>query len=259
MTADLLLMCMLSLLAGMMDAAVGGGGLLQIPGLFSLMPAHTPVATVMGTNKFSAVCGTLMSGVQYVRKIPVPWKMLLPAAALAYITSFSGSMLVSYIPVHWFKPFILLVLIAMAIYTFSKKDFGQSQRKQRLSKNEWYVGLACGALIGFYDGVIGPGTGSFLTFMFIRLFAFDFLTAVASSKIINVTTNLAALSFFIPNDYIIWAWALPLAAANLTGGIIGTHIALRGGTRFLRYGFMLLLTVLIGKFAWDLLPLLQAS
>ena len=257
--SELVLMCVLSLLAGIMDAAVGGGGLLQIPALFSLMPANTPIATVMGTNKFASICGTFMSGVQYVRKIAVPWKMLLPAAALAFLTSFGGSMLVTYIPVQWFKPFILLVLVAMAIYTFCKKDFGQQERSHALSKKEWYIGLACGALIGFYDGLIGPGTGSFLTFVFIRLFAFDFLTAVASSKIINITTNLAALSFFVPNGYILWAWAIPLAVANLSGGIIGTHIALRGGTRFLRYGFMVLLVVLIGKFAWDLLPLLQAA
>lgn len=256
---DLILMCVLALLAGMMDAAVGGGGLVQIPALFGLLPAHTPVATVMGTNKFASICGTLTSGWQYVRKIAVPWKMLLPAACLAFITSFLGSMVVSHIPVKWIKPFILLVLVVMAIYTFSKKDFGQTKREHVLSRKEWYIGLACGALIGFYDGVIGPGTGSFLTFMFIRLFAFDFLTAVASSKIINVTTNLAALSFFIPHGYILWAWAIPLALCNLTGGVIGTHIALRGGTRFLRYGFMVLLVILIGKFAWDLLPMLQAS
>ena len=115
--SDLLLMCVLAFLAGMMDAAVGGGGLLQIPSLFSLMPAHTPIATVMGTNKFASVCGTLTSGWQYVRKIPVPWKMPLPAAVLAAITSFGGSMLVSHIPVQWFKPFILLVLVVMAVYT----------------------------------------------------------------------------------------------------------------------------------------------
>ncbi|WP_171461059.1 sulfite exporter TauE/SafE family protein [Vitreoscilla sp. C1] len=254
---ELLWMCLFAFLAGMMDAAVGGGGLVQIPALFGLLPANTPIATVMGTNKFASMCGTLTAGWQYVRKINVPWKMLLPAAALAFITSYFGSMLVSHIPVHWFKPFILLILVVMAIYTFCKKDFGQKERQSSLSQKEWLIGLACGALIGFYDGVIGPGTGSFLTFMFIRLFAFDFLTAVASSKIINITTNLAALSFFIPNDYILWAWAIPLAACNLSGGFIGTQIALRGGSGFLRYGFMLLLVILIAKFAYDLLPLWQ--
>ena len=252
MTIELLWMCVFAFLAGMMDAAVGGGGLLQIPALFGLLPSQTPVATIMGTNKFAAVMGTLTSGWQYVRKIQVPWKMLLPAAALAFITSYSGSMLVSHIPVQWFKPLILVVLIVMAVYTFCKKDFGQKVRQHQLTQKEWCIGLACGALIGFYDGVIGPGTGSFLTFMFIRLFAFDFLTAVASSKIINVTTNLAALSFFIPHGYLLWAWAIPLAICNLCGGVVGTHLALKGGTRFLRYGFMVLLVILIGKFAIDL-------
>ena len=214
--------------AGLMDAAVGGGGLLQIPGLFNLLPNATPVASVMGVNKFASCCGTLTATGQYLRRIPVPWKMLLPAAAL-------------------------VIMIAMCLYTFLKKDLGQTVRTEKLTRRETLWGLFFGALIGFYDGVFGPGTGSLLAFVFVRFYGYDFLAANASAKVINSTTNLAALTFFIPQGHVVWAWAIPLAVANLCGGVVGARLAMRGGTRLLRYGFMLLLCLTIGKFAWDLL------
>lgn len=251
MESEIILLLVVGFLAGLMDAAVGGGGLLQIPGLFSLMPSSTPVATVMGVNKFASCTGTTMAGFQFVRKIRVPWKMLLPAALLAFAFSYLGAQLVSWIPVRYMKPAMLVIMAGMFVYTFFKKSLGQTVRERALSRREYYLGLLSGALIGLYDGIFGPGTGSFLTFIFVRFFAFDFMTATASAKIINITTNLAALSYFVPNGYIIWAWALPLAAANLIGGMVGANLAIRGGTRFLRYGFMALLVVLIGKFGWD--------
>ncbi len=238
-------------MAGLMDAAVGGGGLLQIPGLFSLLPAGTPVPTVMGVNKFASSCGTGMATAQFVRKIRVPWKMLLPAAVLAFIFSYSGAKLVAYIPTQYMKPAMLVIMAVMFVYTFFKKNLGQTVRQHALSPKEHRLGLLFGALIGFYDGVFGPGTGSLLAFIFVRFFAFDFMTATASAKIINLTTNFAALSYFIPNGHINWTWALPLAAANLSGGLLGARLAMRGGSRFLRYGFILLLLIMISRFGYD--------
>jgi len=238
---------------GLMNAAVGGGGLLQIPGLFNLLPASTPVASVIGTDKFAALCGTLTATGQYLRKIPLPWKMLLPVAVLAFAASYLGAKAVVFFPVQYMKPAMLLIMIAMCLYTFLKKDLGQAVRTEKLTRRETLCGFFFGALIGFYDGIFGPGTGSLLAFVFVRFYGYDFLTANASAKVINSTTNLAALTFFIPQGHVVWVWAVPLALANLCGGIIGAHLAIRGGTRFLRYGFMLLLCLTIGKFAWDLL------
>lgn len=238
-------------LAGLMDAAVGGGGLLQIPALFGTFPQAAPAA-ILGTNKFASCCGTVTAGVQFVRKICVPWKMLLPAALLAFAFSYTGAKLTSHIPVNYMKPAMLAIMAVMFVYTFFKKSLGQTARETALSRREYALGLFFGALIGFYDGIFGPGTGSLLAFVFVRFFAYDFITATASSKIINITTNLAALCFFVPNGHIAWAWALPLAAANLCGSMAGAYLAIRGGTKFLRYGFMVLLVVLIGKFGWDI-------
>ena len=150
--------------AGLMDAAVGGGGLLQIPGLFNLLPNATPVASVMGVNKFASCCGTLTATGQYLRRIPVPWKML-----------------------QYMKPAMLVIMIAMCLYTFLKKDLGQTVRTEKLTRRETLWGLFFGALIGFYDGVFGPGTGSLLAFVFVRFYGYDFLAANASAKVINWT------------------------------------------------------------------------
>lgn len=252
MDEHFILLLIIGFLAGLMDAAVGGGGLLQIPGLFNFLPSSTPVASLMGINKFASFCGTSMATGRLVRSISVPWKMLLPAAAAAFAASYCGAKLIAYLPVQYIKPVMLVIMVAMFVYTFAKKDLGQTVRTTALSRKENYIGLGFGALIGFYDGIFGPGTGSLLAFIFVRFFAYDFLTANASAKVINLTTNLAALTFFIPNGHIVWAWALPLAAANLSGGLIGAQVALKGGSRFLRYGFMVLLVIMIGRFGWDL-------
>lgn len=245
-----ILLLFIGFLAGLMDSAVGGGGLLQIPALFSLLP-NTPIATVFGTNKFASCLGTATAATQFARRIKLPWKMLLPAALLSFVASYIGAKLVAYVPVHYMRPAMLILMLAMFVYTFYKKNLGQSVRLTALTRKEYILGLFFGALIGLYNGIFGPGTGSLLAFVFVRFFAYDFLTATASAKIINLTTNLAALSFFIPNGHILWDWAIPLACANLCGGIVGARLAMKGGTVFLRYGFMALLCILMGKFAWD--------
>ncbi|MBH5329062.1 TSUP family transporter [Eikenella sp. S3360] len=252
MDIPFLLLLAAGFLAGLMDAAVGGGGLLQLPALFGVLPAATPVPTVLGTNKLGSFAGTLTAAAHFARRIPLPWKMLLPAGALAFAASFTGAKLVAYVPMQYMKPAMLAIMIAMFAYTFFRKDLGQTARTTALSRRETALGMAFGAAIGFYDGIFGPGTGSLLAFVFVRFFAYDFLTATACAKVINLMTNLAALSFFVPNQHVLWQWALPLAAANLAGGFCGAKLAVLGGSRWLRYGFMALLCLLIGNFARQL-------
>lgn len=257
MDTPIILLLLTGFAAGVMDAAVGGGGLLQLPALFGLMPSSTPIATVSGSNKLASSLGTAMAAQQYVRKIAVPWRMLLPAAVLAFGASYLGAKWVAHIPVHYMKPAMLIMMLLMLVYTFCKKDLGQIARNTALTSKEWRLGLLFGAIIGLYDGILGPGTGSLFTFVFVRFFAYDFLTATASAKIINLTTNFAALTFFVPHGHILWHWAVPLGVANLLGGMVGAHLAMRGGTRFLRYGFMILLCILMSKFAYDTLTTLM--
>lgn len=182
-----------------------------------------------------------------------PWRPVLYATAAAFTFSFLGATAVSLMPRQAVRPLILLLLIAMLIYTLIKKDFGALHRPRQIGRRELATALAMGAAIGFYDGFFGPGTGSFLIFLFIRFFGLDFLRASAAANVVNLATNLAALSFFLPSGQVMLAIGLPMAAANVAGAVAGTRMALRGGTPLIRKLFLVLVIVLIGKMGWDLL------
>lgn len=192
--AVLAALCVFAFAAGLIDAAVGGGGLIQLPALLNLFP-QTPPATLYGTNKVAAVCGTSFAARSFIRRVKIPWSLVLPAAISAFMFSFAGAATVSLIPPGVLRPLILVLLVLMAIYTFWKKDFGKLHKPSRVGRRESAIAIALGGLIGFYDGVFGPGTGSFLIFLFIRFFALDFVHASASAKVVNIATNVASLVF----------------------------------------------------------------
>lgn len=246
----LLMLGAAALFAGFIDAVVGGGGLIQVPALFSLYPDTVP-ASLFGTNKISSFVGTSNSAIRYVRSVRMPWRAALPAAAAAFIFAYLGSMSVAWLPVYLLRPMILALLIGAAIYTFWRKEFGTTHRPRHRGRHELVRALLIGAVIGFYDGFFGPGAGSFLIFLFIRVFGFDFLHASAAAKIVNVATNLASIGFFIPHGYYLPLAAVIMAAANLAGSFIGTRMALRRGSGFVRRLFLGVVCVLIVKFAWD--------
>ena len=239
-----------ALFAGFIDAVVGGGGLIQVPTLFSLYPDTVP-AKLFGTNKISSLIGTSNSAIRYVRSVRMPWSATLPAAGAAFVFAYLGSMSVAWLPRDLLRPMILVLLIGAAVYTFRRKEFGTSHQPRHHGRHEFFRALLLGAVIGFYDGFFGPGAGSFLIFLFIRIFGFDFLHASAASKVVNVATNLASIGFFIPNGYYLPLAALIMAAANLIGSFIGTHMALRRGSDFVRRLFLGIVCLLIVKFAWD--------
>lgn len=237
-------------LAGLVDAVVGGGGLVQIPALFAAYPTTTP-ATLFGTNKFASVFGTANAAWRYARRVEMPWRTILPAAGAAFAFSYLGAAAVAWLPKDAVRPLILGLLIFAAVYTLMKKDFGQIHKPTRDGHREWIYALLLGGLIGFYDGFFGPGTGSFLIFLFIRFFGFDFLHASAGAKVVNVATNLAALAFFLPAGHVIAMLAAGMAVANIAGSATGTWLALKHGSGFIRVVFLLVVGTLIVKFAWD--------
>ncbi|AOD16754.1 Permease [Xanthomonas fragariae] len=245
------LLC-IAFVAGLVDAAVGGGGLIQLPGLFATLPQQAP-SLILGTNKFSAMFGTGASAWRYARNVSFPWRPVLYATVAAFAFSFLGATAVSLMPRQAVRPLILALLIAMLIYTLIKKDFGALHRPRAIGQRELATALAMGAAIGFYDGFFGPGTGSFLIFLFIRFFGLDFLRASAAAKVVNLATNVAALSFFLPSGQVMLAIGIPMAVANVGGAVAGTRMALRGGIPLIRMLFLVLVVVLIGKMGWDLL------
>jgi uncharacterized membrane protein YfcA len=236
--------------AGFIDSIVGGGGLIQIPVLFTALPNELP-ATIFGTNKFSGVFGTSNAAWRYARRVRMPWGTTLPAALAAFACAYLGAMAVAWLPRDLLRQLILVLLLGAAAYTFWRKDFGRLHQPQHAGRREFFYALAVGGLIGFYDGFFGPGTGSFLIFLFIRFFGFDFLHASAAAKVVNVATNLAALSFFVPNGYLLPVLAVAMAVFNVLGSVAGTHLALRHGSGFVRRIFLIVVSALIIKFAYD--------
>ena len=246
----ILFLLLAAFFAGAIDAVVGGGGLIQIPALFAVYPAES-AATLFGTNKCASVVGTANATLRYARQVKMPWRTILPAAVAAFILSYAGAAAVAWLPKDAVRPLILILLIGAAIYTLRRKDFGQVHQPAHSGHKELIYAILLGGLIGFYDGFFGPGTGSFLIFLFVRFFGFDFLHASAGAKVVNVATNLAALAYFVPNGYVIALLAALMAIANVSGSIAGTALALKHGSSFVRKVFLILVGVLIVKFAWD--------
>jgi uncharacterized membrane protein YfcA len=238
-------------MAGFIDAMVGGGGLIQLPAFFILQP-HLSLVQTLATNKTASFFGTSVSAYRYIKRVEIDWSHLTPAIITAFLGSFSGALLVSYIHKEQFMPFIIVALALVLLYTIFKKELGLHHVDKSLSKSQYYIYAICtGGGIGFYDGLIGPGTGSFLIFAFVVFFGYNFLHASANAKIINCITNISALSFFLIKGNILWSIALPVGAANMLGSYAGSHIALKKGSGFIRVFFILVVAALILKLGFD--------
>jgi uncharacterized membrane protein YfcA len=239
-------------LAGWVDAVIGGGGLLQVPALFAVYPAQAP-ATLFGTNKLSSIAGTGIACARYFRAVRLPLRVLVPAFATALLGSYTGAAAVAAFSAQALRPAILALLVLVAAYTFFHRDFGLIHAPRLRTAIEPWAAGAVGGMLGFYDGFFGPGTGTFLVFIFIRLFGYDFLSASAAAKLVNFGTNLAALSYFAPTGHIFWATGLAMAVANMAGSAIGTQVAIARGSAFVRKAFLVLVLGMIAKFGYDTL------
>ena len=236
--------------AGLVDAVVGGGGLIQLPAMFSLLPKEAP-ATILGTNKLAAIFGTGSAAVSYARRVRVAWSTAAPAAIAAFALSFVGAWTVTQVPADFVRALLPFVLLAVAVYTFMKKDLGAVHAPVHSGMAERYWAIGIGAAIGFYDGFFGPGTGSFLLFLFVRFFGFDFLSASAAAKVVNVACNLSALMWFGVSGHLLWQLGLLMAGCQIVGSVIGTKLALKHGSGFVRQIFLFVVTALIVKTTYD--------
>lgn len=196
--------------------------------------------------------GTATSAVSFARKVRFEWKLLAVVAVCATISSFWGAASVAMIPKEVLQPFVLVMLIVMAVYTLMKKQFGQVHIAQTVTPKILLLAGIGSLAIGFYDGLFGPGTGSFFIFYFIRYLRVDFLHAAALAKIGNVMTNLAALSFFISSGHVLFAVGGTMAVANMIGSICGVKMALKYGSGFIRILFLILVTILIVRLSYQM-------
>ncbi len=248
--AEIMIACTAAFAAGFIDAVVGGGGLVQTPALLVTFP-NLPVASILGTVKIPSFCGTAVSAWQYQKRIDIDWKLIGWVALTAFCAAMFGSYMVSLLDNRVLKPIILAVLVVVALYTYAKKNLGH-QHDALPYKEALWKGLIAGLLIGFYDGFIGPGTGSFLVLVFITIIGYDFMHASAHAKVVNLATNFASILYFSATGHILYQLAIPMAACNMAGGYAGTHLALAKGNKFIRAFFLVVVAGTILRFAWDI-------
>ncbi len=249
-TYIIILLCIAAFFAGFVDAIVGGGGLIQTPIAMILLP-NFAVSTLIGTLKIPAFSGTSFAAFQYLKQVKMNWKLLSIMALIAFCAAFLGSSLLLVVSNDFMKPLLLVVLVALAIYTFTKKDFGTHQEKNLSNKNQLFYAVLLSICIGFYDGFIGPGTGSFLVFGFVMVLGFDFLHASANAKMVNLATNFGSICLFVLKGKIIWSIAIPMAICNAFGGWLGAKLAIKKGNGFIRVFFLVVVIGTLLRFGYD--------
>ena len=248
-TEVIILLCLAAFLAGFVDAIVGGGGLIQTPAILILMPMH-PVASVIGTIKFPSFSGTLTAAIQFMKKVKLEISLLAIMCTIAFFSAYAGSYLLTIVQNDLMKPVILIILCGVAVYTFLNKNFGQQDHIEKSRNRQIIFSILISSVIGFYDGFIGPGTGSFLVVALIAFLGFDFLHASAHAKLVNLATNLGSIVLFSIKGKIIWSIAIPMAICNAAGGIIGARLAIRRGNRFIRTFFLFVIVATLLRLAY---------
>jgi uncharacterized membrane protein YfcA len=236
--------------AGWVDAVVGGGGTIQLPALL-LIPGISPVQA-LATNKVASVMGVSVSAATYYRRVGPDMRTAAPMAAAALAGATGGASLAARIPAAWFRPVIIVVLCAVAAYVVARPRLGQTTA-MRLSGNRHRAAASgIGFGIGIYDGLLGPGTGTFLVIALVSGLGYAFLPATALAKIANFATNAGALIFFVPHGYVIWSLGLAVGCANVAGGYTGARMAVAKGSRFIRIIFLVVVVGLVVKLAADI-------
>jgi len=235
-----------SFFAGFIDSIAGGGGLIQLPALLIGLP-KSETAEVLGTNKLSAVFGTTTAAALYRKQIKPDPKILLAMGVPAFLGSAGGAVLASNIPTSSMRPMVLVLLIIVAVYTWFKPDLGKFENLRHLPKRRVQIAAFAGVVIGFYDGIFGPGTGSFLMLILVASLGYAFITASALAKVVNVATNVGAIMVFGINGAVLWQIGIILGVANISGAVLGARLAIKGGSTLVRKVFLLVTVALIVK------------
>lgn len=249
--SGILLLIGIAFVAGWVDSVVGGGGLIQLPGLLLTLPDTVTVPEISGTNKVSSAAGTLIASATYLRRIRPTWSLLIPLVVSAAAGSAIGAQLVRLLPRDAFTPIVLVALIGVGIYTVRRPSLGLEHEVRHTGGAMVWRTALIGLGVGVYDGFLGPGTGSFFVILIVAVLGFGFLQATAHAKLANLTTNLAAIAVLGWHGQVLWLLGGLMAAANLTGGLIGARMALRHGSRFVRKVFLVVVGVMILRLGWD--------
>jgi uncharacterized membrane protein YfcA len=237
----LALLALAALAAGFVDAVVGGGGLIQIPALLLGLPQATPVQ-ILATNKLSSICGTTVSSATYYRRIRPDPQVFVPLMLFAFAGSVVGALVASNIPKSAFDPIVLVALVVVGAYVLFRPQLGEVTELRFAGRHHTAAAVTVGLGVGFYDGALGPGTGSFFVFGLVGLLGYSFLEASAKARLANWATNFAALCVFVPQGAVLWRTGLVLGACNLVGGYLGARTAVSRGARFVRVFFVVVVS-----------------
>jgi len=236
--------------AGFVDSVAGGGGLIQVPALFAVNLGQ-PAAGLLANNKVASIGGTLIAAKRYLKYVKLEKFLLTPAILFSFFGSFGGAWAVTKISSDLLRMALPFALAGLLVYTIRRPSLGGTHEPVRVGwVGSIWAGLI-GLVIGFYDGFFGPGTGTFLLIGFVRFFGFDFLHASAAAKMVNITTNLAAILMFGSLGYVDWSLGLFMMSANMLGSFAGTHFALKYGNNFVRRIFVYVVFALIIKTGYD--------
>jgi len=246
----LIFLALASGFAGFVDAIAGGGGLIQLPALLIGLP-NKELPLILGTNKVPSIFGTTAAARNYFKNIKPDIPLTISMMGPAFIGSITGAAFAATIPKDFFKPFIVFLLITVAIYTWRKPALGMNENLKFTHKKRLLFVALIGLFIGFYDGIFGPGTGTFLVFFLVSGIGYAFLKASATAKLVNIATNAGAILSFQLTGHIWWQLGLLLAFANVAGAVIGSRLAIKGGSPLVRKVFLAVIFLLIARVAWD--------
>ncbi|WP_239079067.1 sulfite exporter TauE/SafE family protein [Cellulomonas marina] len=249
--STLVLLLLAALAAGWVDAVVGGGGLVQLPVLL-LTPGVSPVQA-LATNKLAGAMGTAVSALTYYRRVQPSLRTALPMAGVAALGAGLGALSATAVPPGVLQPVVLVALVVVGVYTAVRPALGETTRLRFSGHRHLLAAAGTGAVIGWYDGIAGPGTGAFLVFTLVGLLGYGFLEASATAKIVNLATNLGALLVFALHGSVLWWLGASMGVANLVGGYLGARTAVRGGSRLVRVVFLVVVAVLVARLGWDVL------
>lgn len=245
-----LLLALAALTAGFVDAVVGGGGLIQLPALLVGLPGAAPVQ-ILATNKIASICGTAASSATYYRRLKPDPATFLPLMGMALVGSFVGAIGASHLPREAFEPIVLVALLVVGAVVVFRPQLGEQTALRFSGHTHRLAAMGVGFVIGAYDGILGPGTGSFFVFALVGLLGYDFLQASAKAKLANLATNLGALLLFIPTGAVLWDIGLLMGLCNLLGGYLGARTAVTRGSGFVRVFFIVVVSGFVVSIGGD--------
>lgn len=237
--------------AGWIDAVVGGGGLIQLPALVIGLPQQLPSPYVLGTNKLAAFMGTFSASLVYLRNLRTQLVVILPLVIGAYAGSTGGAWFSRFLPREILTPIVLAAVIGIGAYILFKPHLGLTHEPKHAGTSMGWRAAIIGLSVGFYDGLLGPGTGSFFVILMVAVLGFGFLEASVNAKIANVVTNIAAIVLYGIHGEVVWVLGLIMGASNVLGAVIGARMAVKRGSAFVRKIFVVAITILALKLAWD--------